>query len=320
MNNEQLFKTLSDSFNKSLAIFHEELKSVVDAVLVLEDKISEIKKLSPLVGEKGDKGENGLNATDEQVMAAVAKYFSDNPVKHGVDGKDGKDGVDGKDADPVDIKSIALELANNSSIKTVVDLSAAEAVGEYFQHNPVKHGIDGKDGANGKDGERGEKGDAGQDGKSITLEDVSMIMETAVSKAMLELERRTNDTITKAIERIPVPKDGKDGRDGVAPFVTEFDGVRTLTVKNLAGEVVKLHKLAVPVHRGYWRNGMTFEKGDIVTEMGSAWIAVRDTDVRPDIKAVEDWCILARAGRNGDNAMISPVKASESPIKLQVKE
>jgi hypothetical protein len=89
-----------------------------------------------------------------------------------------------------------------------------------------KDGAPGRDGKDGEPGPRGDKGDPGQDGadgkdgrdgkdgKSITVDDVMPMMEAAFAKWALEFERRSMDMVQRAIDRLPVPKDGKDGEPG----------------------------------------------------------------------------------------------------------
>lgn len=50
--------------------------------------------------------------------------------------------------------------------------------------------------------------------------------------------------------------------------------------------------------RGYWRDGLTVRKGDCITNDGSLWVAVRDTDEAPNSSS-PDWCLAARKGRDG---------------------
>ena len=69
-------------------------------------------------------------------------------------------------------------------------------------------------GRQGPAGERGEKGRDGADGKSLTVDDIRGLIELEMAKALLDLERRGMDAIQRSIERIPAPKDGKDGEKG----------------------------------------------------------------------------------------------------------
>lgn len=270
------------------------------AISPIMDRIKALESRAPVpgpAGEKGEKGQDGKPGLDGKDGA------DGEPGPAGERGEKGEPGKDGRDAEPIDLKDVVAELTSSPEVKTVLALLVAEAVQEgiakHFAAHPVKDGRDGKDGAAGPQGERG------ADGASVTLADASLVLETALAKWQLEFERRANDTLTKAIDRIPVPKDGKDGRDGVAPTVLEYDGHRTVTVKNLAGEVVQTHKLAVPMDAGYWRHGMKCERGDVVTHMGHAWLALKDTSEAPAHAAKADWRLFARAGKD-----------AETPVKL----
>lgn len=75
----------------------------------------------------------------------------------------------------------------------------------------VEKGEPGKDGEPGTDGKDGIDG---QDGKSITLEDVTPILEEAITRCLAETETRATEILQRAIESIPAPIDGKDGVNG----------------------------------------------------------------------------------------------------------
>jgi hypothetical protein len=51
--------------------------------------------------------------------------------------------------------------------------------------------------------------------------------------------------------------------------------------------------------KGYWRQGISAEKADIVTHAGNAWIALRDNSSKPCLENKEDWRLFARKGRDG---------------------
>jgi len=55
---------------------------------------------------------------------------------------------------------------------------------------------------------------------------------------VLDFERRANEKLDRAIERIPVPKDGRDGVD-LTELSLDYDGERTVTVKGRTGTVTK---------------------------------------------------------------------------------
>ena len=49
--------------------------------------------------------------------------------------------------------------------------------------------------------------------------------------------------------------------------------------------------------RGYWRDGMDAGRGDMFSDRGSTWIAVRSTRDRPESRS-PDWCIAARGAKD----------------------
>lgn len=181
----------------------------------------------------------------------------------------------------------------------------------------------------------GKDGAPGKDGTSVTTEDVAPIIRAEVEKA---------------VAAIPAPKDGKDGKDGVGlagamvsreghlivtltngeakdlgrvcgrdgadftEFSVEYDGERTLTIKGKGGDIKK--RLPVPVWKGYWRQGMSFEKDDVVTYDGNAWIALKDTSECPGPDKKEDWRLFVRRGRDGEGVSRSLRRPATEPIKL----
>lgn len=181
-------------------------------------------------------------------------------------------------------------------------------------------GADGKDGAPGKDGQDGSPGAPGTpgtdgapgrdgtDGKSVTPEDLAPMLEGLIAKWALEFERRAQDTLQKAVDRLPVPKDGrdgvdgKDGRDGVGfdDLAVEFDGEKTVTFKLERGEVSKEFSLVLPVvvDRGIFSEGKAYTAGDAVTWGGSFWVAQKDTSAKPDTPD-SGWRLAVKKGRDG---------------------
>lgn len=162
-------------------------------------------------------------------------------------------------------------------------------------------------------------GEPGKDGTSVTLDDVSGVLEVAVSKWALEFERRAQDTIQKAIDKIPAPKDGtngKDGRDGLGfdDLEVEYDGERTITLKMQKGDVIKEANITLPVvlDRQIFKEGKSYQAGDGVTWGGSYWIAQKDTSAKPDTED-SGWRLAVKRGRDGKDGrngidMTGPVK------------
>lgn len=217
----------------------------------------------------------------------------------------GPPGAPGKDAEPVVVADVVRELVACHELRPVLDLLVTEAVSKHMEANPVR------DGRDGKDGERGPAGEKGADGKpGIGVADL-MIDRDGALVATFE------DGRMKSLGRV----EGKDGapgaagRDGVAMPTVDWDGERTFTIKAHTGEVLQVVKMPVLLDKGYWRDGMDAEQGDVVTNGGSAWVALRSTKAKPCAENKDDWRLLARKGRDA-----SPVKTHEpapsGPVKL----
>src|SRR5690554_821025 len=171
-----------------------------------------------------------------------------------------KDGKDGKDADPVEI---ALEDITKAVLQAPEAIEAA--VSKHLEANPP---------APGKDG-------------------------VGLAGAVIDRDGDLVVTLTSGETKNRGPVVGRDGKDGAdfTDFDITYDGDRTITIKGRGGDITK--RVPMPLDRGYWREGMACEKGDIVTEGGSAWIALRDTKAKPALEHKEDWRLFARKGRDG---------------------
>ena len=183
---------------------------------------------------------------------------------------DGENGKDGADADPDFIKEMV-----------------AEAVAQI----PVPD--NGKDGCDGIDG---------KDGVSPSAEEVAACFERQFSDLQLSWERQARESVERAIDRIPLPSDGKDGRDafdiGDLDINLAQDG-RTLEFKFSQGEnqVEKSIRLPIPIDCGQYRSGNTYERGDGVSFGGSFWIAQCETDQKPGLD--KSWRLATKKGRDG---------------------
>lgn len=188
-----------------------------------------------------------------------------------------------------------------------------------------------KDGAPGKDGSPGKDGKDGADGKSFTEAEVEAILMRKQAEWELAFERRAQDTIQRALDKIQQPKDGKDGKDGADGYdafqleETEFELMpdeRTLKVKfvrHLPGdpeysrmEYTHDVKLAHMLYRGVW-TPQEYQRGDCVTWGGSLWHANKDTAAKPDTD--DSWQLAVKRGRDGKDGrdgidMTQPVKVS----------
>ncbi len=78
--------------------------------------------------------------------------------------------------------------------------------------------------------------------------------------------------------------------------IEQGDDLRTFTIKSASGE--QSFTVPVPIHRGPWKEDRAYAHGDEVVWGGSTWIAMRDTDAKPDADD-SGWVIAARRGRDG---------------------
>lgn len=280
------------------------------AVIVREAQAPLLMRIEALEGRQLERGEKGDPGADGRDGKDGANGLDGAPGKDGINGKDG---ADGRDAEPIDVKEVVAELLDAPELKTIVDLHVAEAVQKHFDANPVQHGKDGRDGRDGKDGERGgvgpagEKGDPGADGVGLAGgmidRDGSLILTTTKGQPI------NLGTV--------VGGDGQPGKDGAdfSDATLDYDGERSLIIRGKGGAIVK--RLPIPLDRGYWREGMSAEKGDILTHNGTAWIALRDNCVKPRLEKSEDWRIFARGGRNGTDGAPGRNLGPPDPVKLK---
>lgn len=147
-------------------------------------------------------------------------------------------------------------------------------IGPRGPEGPIgRDGKDGRDGLPGVQGPQGEKGERGIDGLH-----------------------------------------GKDGRDGSLKDALKIDFKR-LTERDyqiaflfkddtlIEGGGPHQIRFCHPVPKGYWTEGVSYEKDDVVSYAGSMWIALKDiaADVRPGIAKEETtgWRLMVKKGAEG---------------------
>lgn len=154
----------------------------------------------------------------------------------------------------------------------------------------------------GKNGEDGKPGKDGKDGVSPSADEVAKSMEGIFSKWALEFERKADLVLEKAIDRMPKPKDGKNGKNALE--LKDFDIAlcedgRTISVTMDNGEekIEKSVKLAVILDKGVFKYENTYEKGDGVTFGGKFWICQKDTP-EGSPGSSDDWRLAVNKGRD----------------------
>ncbi|MFC5607755.1 collagen-like protein [Variovorax soli] len=173
----------------------------------------------------------------------------------------------------------------------------------------------------GERGEKGDQGEPGRDGKSVSLDDVAPLLESMHAKWALEWERRAQDALSKALDSIPAPRDGRDGKDGrdglgFDDVQVEHDGERTVTIRLVKGEmsVERAFRMPVVIDRGVFVE-RAYEAGDGVTWNGSFWIAQKDAPVgKPGEPESEGWRLAVKKGRDGKDGRNGIDKTA--PVKL----
>lgn len=282
-----------------------EMKKQMAAAL---ERMQEIEKRLVVIsqskdGKDGAPGRDGKDCDMEQIKALIGDAVKSLPLP-----SNGKDGLPGKDGKSVTIEDVQPLI--NDSVKQILDQSREQIDVALKAIPPPKDGRDGRDGKDGKDGRDGANGEKGADGIGIAdamIDRAGELVVTFVDGRMKNL----GPVIGKD------GRDGNNGRDG-ADFTDchiEYDGERTITIKGRGGDIVKT--MPIPLDKGYWREGMSSEKGDIVTHDGSAWIALKDTKAKPGIEHKEDWRLFARKGRDGERGQKGADGNPPAPIKLK---
>jgi integrin beta 3 len=143
------------------------------------------------------------------------------------------------------------------------------------------------------------------DGKDVTREDIEKVLEPITDRWALNFERRMTDLLQRLADKVPVPKDGlngKDGADGLGfdDMSFEYDGRRTFALVFERGDqrIVKSFKMPVMIEAGIYVRGKAYEHGDCVTWGGNYWTALKDTSNQPGDNN-DDWRLVVRKGRDG---------------------
>ena len=232
---------------------------------------------------------------------------------------------DGKDADME-----AITAALNEQVRLAV--AAIPAPKDGRDGVDGKDGEAGRDGQNGKDGQQGQRGEPGeqgtpgrdglhgQNGKSFGIEDAEILLKHHWSAWELEFERRAAVALDKALDRLPKPADGVDGKDGADglgfdDLEVQHDGGRHLCIKFVRGERVRKFDFEIPVviDQGIYKEGSTYVAGDGVTWGGSYWIAQSETKAKPD-SLDSGWRLAVKKGRDGKDGRHGIDKTA--PVRL----
>jgi hypothetical protein len=216
------------------------------------------------------------------VASYVTKAVSALPVpKDGADGGRGSDGKDGRDGhDGVSV-----------TVDDVAPLIAAEVTKAVAAIPKAIDGVGLSDAVISRDGELVL---TFTDGRTKT---VGVVVGAGADP--VEVER----LITKMVDAIPRPKDGKDGAPGADglgfdDFDVVWDAEKGALIRFSQGERVKEFVWPVPRDGGVYRPGNLYRKGVMVTAQGSLWSAQEDTRERPG-DGSKAWRLAVKRGRDG---------------------
>ncbi|MDP5677837.1 hypothetical protein P3815_25160 [Pseudomonas aeruginosa] len=158
--------------------------------------------------------------------------------------------------------------------------------------------------------------------KGPSVDEVAATFERRFSDLTLSWERQARDTLEKAADRMPKPKDGRDALPLESFDLALGEDGRTVTVKMQAGETVieKSVKIASVMDRGVYSSEGSYEKGDGTTYGGCYWIAQKDAPAgAPGASA--DWRMAVKKGRDGKDLRDSASKHDPSKgVKIRKDE
>lgn len=165
-------------------------------------------------------------------------------------------------------------------------------------------GDPGRDGAAGANGRDGRDGADGRD--AMEIEPITNI------EAHRSYARGTyasyKGSLIRAMRNTDPLKDNPPHECGWAMIIegnsledmkVEHDGKRGVTFTWTKGFYEHSATIKIPcvIDAGFWKEGMSVEKGDGVTHGGSYWIAQTDTDTKPDL-GNSHWRLSVKKGRD----------------------
>lgn len=127
----------------------------------------------------------------------------------------------------------------------------------------------------------------------------------------LALSLRAIDEI-RALARLPGPQGekgdpGQDGKDGMGfedLTIEHEDGGRVVVYRLALGDRLKEFRCTTDtvLDRGVFKDGDTYERGDMVTWGGSGWVCQKETRAKPG-DGSSDWRLFVKKGRDGKDGI-----------------
>lgn len=171
-----------------------------------------------------------------------------------------------------------------------------------------------------------------KDGASVTVDDVMPALQERLDRAVAAIPAAKDGvglagllvdsdgdlvgTLSDGSIHKLGPARGERGLDGFGfEDMTFAEDVRTFTLRFTKGDQVKEFTGTKPtladLHQGIWTEG-EYKRGDVVTWGGSQWLALADTDARPE--TTKDWVLVVKRGRDGKAPLERPANTS---VKLK---
>ena len=142
-----------------------------------------------------------------------------------------------------------------------------------------------------------------KDGISPSADDVAKSLEHRFAEWALGFERKADEKLEKAIDKLKQPENGKDGRDAIP--IENFDvslcpDLRTVKFSLSDGEksIEKEIKIPAILDRGVYSSNKSYEQGDAVTYAGGIFIAQVDNPTGAP-ETSQDWRLAVKRGRDG---------------------
>lgn len=231
----------------------------------------------------------------------------------GLNGKDGERGPKGDKGDPGEsIRGEKGEDGKNGEPGRQGERGLDGATGPV---GPIGlRGERGTDGVSGLDGKDGRDGNHGRDAE---LPDIAAMVEremhAQVNAWALDFERRAQELFQRAIDKMPLPKDGKDALRLEDFSVDQDEGTVTFRLAN--AEITRSFDLLFPYFkdRGVFREGESYRMGHGVTSGGSFWIAQKD-EPQGNPGNGPDWRLAVKKGRDGRDGVAPP---PSGPVSLK---
>lgn len=279
--------------------------SLSELQLVINKAVAD--RLAAIELPRGEPGEPGAPGKDAVIDVEQVKEIIKQEVRSAIISlPTPKDGADGKDATITQewtadvIAQVRAALPSDHELRTFISAEVQREVAgiEVVVPEPIH----------------------GKDGESVTIDMLRPVIEGEVAKVLLAMPKPRDGkdvsfeevravvklAIDEGLASLPAPK---DGRDGVSP--SDF-GVALLedgrTLRFTLDGIDKEHDIKLPmlVDRGVYKEGHGYERGDLTTWAGSAWIAQRANSDKPG--STDAWR-LAVKNTGGPAAPRAPVSA-----------